>query len=194
MSNREVLVYEILGKFLDGCYVLDVGSGACRTIDALFKYAQIPWYMSIDYKVPPVIHKNVKGGYYMPLDILTEDIGHHDKSYDVVIMDIEPHGKEVEVYEKIKHLMKENHLCILKHVGKMDLYGAQLADKFIHNYIDRIADFYGECNFLDSTVEIRDIFILFGNDKTDNIRSLNTVGDPSPYIDASFQSYIKRTW
>jgi hypothetical protein len=38
--------------------------------------------------------------------------------YDIVVIDVEPHGREVEVYESKKYLT-DTHLVILKHIGQV---------------------------------------------------------------------------
>jgi hypothetical protein len=48
-----------------------------------------------------------------------EDVVKYDVQapYDIVVIDVEPHGREVEVYESIKKYLTDTHLVILKHIG-----------------------------------------------------------------------------
>lgn len=50
---------------------------------------------------------------------------------DIIIIDIEPHGKEWDVYERFLPYMKPCHIVILKCVAYIDLFGPQMALNFI---------------------------------------------------------------
>lgn len=150
MSIREAKLYEVLGRELttgvDGFNILDVGCGSGMTASRLLADIQTNvCYTSIDQSTYPtkVSHPMVKHDHFM-LDIF-QNIPPLPQCYDVVLIDIEPHGKEIEVYEKIKHVMKPSHLCILKHVCYIDLYGSYHADKFIGKYYDGICAFLKGC-------------------------------------------------
>jgi hypothetical protein len=81
--------------------------------------------------------------------------------------------------------MTEHHLCILKHVGFIDLYGCSHANRFMTRYEDSMSDYYGETIGLGviSMLEyVRDVFIIFGESKTTKNRDL-LCGDPRYYYE-----------
>jgi hypothetical protein len=188
MSYREILIYEKLGEYLSKgnkkLNVLDVGSGKLLTAEKLIKNTSfVNTYTAIDNKVDANdFAKNVKPYVetfeYHNLDIL-KDTFTSDTRYDIVFIDIEPHSHEIEVYENIKHVLSESHLCILKHVGSIDLDGSSLADKFLTKYEEQLSDYYGESSgYIISTLhQIRDVFVIFDTTKTTKIREL-LIGDP----------------
>lgn len=53
--------------------------------------------------------------------------------FDVLIVDIEPHGREVELVDMFEPYMKAEYLIIFKCIGTMDLYGSGLADKALRH-------------------------------------------------------------
>jgi len=87
--------------------------------------------------------------------------------YDVVIIDIEPHFNEIKIYEKIKQYMQPIHLCILKHIGSMDMFGSSYADKFLGHYIDQhiIYDYFPEACVGD---DFRDIVVIMTKTSIDS--------------------------
>jgi hypothetical protein len=89
--------------------------------------------------------------------------------YDIVLIDIEPHGREIDVYDKIRHLLKPTHMCILKHVASIDLVGAGYADAFIDEHRDTLWDFFGE-NDASSADGVRDVFVILSNEHTRDIK------------------------
>lgn len=50
---------------------------------------------------------------------------------DLMIIDIEPHGKEWEVYQKFLPYMNQTHMLILKCIGNMCSFGSEYAETFI---------------------------------------------------------------
>jgi len=57
--------------------------------------------------------------------------------FDVLIIDVEPHGKEMRIYDAVVPFLAKDHLVILKCVGCMDMYGSSLADTFIEKMRER---------------------------------------------------------
>ena len=203
MSYREVLIYTKLGEYLSNgkkLNVLDVGSGKLLTATKLIKGTSfVATYTAIDNQVDANDHAtNVKpyvaSFEYHKLDILTDDFA-TDKTYDIVMIDVEPHGKEIEVYERVKHALAESHLCILKHVGCLDMYGSCLADRFLAKYEDHMSDYYGESSrtILSILCQVRDVFILFDKTKTTNIRALLTCDPVFKYADESIKMFCRCT-
>lgn len=203
MSYREVLVYNKLGKYLSSgrkLNVLDVGSGKLLTAKKLIQNTSfVETYTAIDKNVDANEHGNVIKRFvtnfeYRKLDILDEDFS-TDTKYDIVMIDVEPHGKEIEVYERVKHALSESHLCILKHVGFIDLYGSCLADRFLQKYEDVVSDYYGECprTIISTLHEIRDIFIVFTPFKTTKIRNMLTCDPPHSYSNPDLKQFCRCT-
>jgi predicted O-methyltransferase YrrM len=175
LSIREADIYASLGKHLsqndnETC-VLDVGCGTGMTASKLLtNLSNATIYTSIDVKTFPekVAQMNPKNHTHIIRDIFDPDpVISNDPNtgepikYDIVFIDIEPHGKEIDVYEKICHLMKPSHLCILKHVAFIDLFRCMFADSFIDCYKDNIYDFFAEENGRPSHCNVRDVFVLF---------------------------------
>jgi len=113
--------------------VLEVGSGkASKTYRNLFGDTPHPQieYVTID--------KNPECNPTYVYDILdhapwTNMVAFLEPDYfDIVIIDVEPHGKEDEIYSRIKHAIKDPALVIFKCIGHMDMYGSSLAKKMLH--------------------------------------------------------------
>jgi hypothetical protein len=165
LSLRELYFFKTLGQNISGKTILDVGSGTLMTARAIIENCINPVsYTSIDRKEDPTITvskmiENNKISYsnHHHVDIFEIDIELKD-TYDIIIIDIEPHGKEIEVYEKFKKYMKSEHLIILKHIAFIDLFGSRFADIFIEKYNENIKDYFAERSL--KYDEIRDIFII----------------------------------
>jgi hypothetical protein len=198
-SYRELMIYEYIGQFLSSqttrttrkYNVLDVGSGELLTAQTLIKNTSfVGTYTAIDFKVDAHQHgKHVKPYVdefeYVNIDILKDEfMPHSDLLYDIVIIDVEPHGKEIEVYEKIKHFLNESHLCVLKHVGCIDLYASGLANTFLTKYEEELSDYYGESTglrYLSALHYIRDVFVIFDKEKSTRIRDF-LIEDPTYFM------------
>jgi SAM-dependent methyltransferase len=189
MSTGEVIVYNNLGKNMNIKSILDIGCGTGMTIKCLLKEVKSPVnYTSIDFKqIPDIENLKINTWKHIDQDFFEIDFSLFTDTYDIVIIDIEPHGKEIDVYEKLKHLMNVEHLCILKHVSYIDLYGACLADKFIHKYIREIKDYFAESNNC-SYSNIRDVFVIFGMNQDIQLQKL-AVGNLSNYVDKDIIGY-----
>lgn len=164
-NPESVAVYRGLSAGLSCCAVnvLDVGAGNLMTGRMLcLRNDNIKTYTAVDHKGCPVDHVQSISSCVQNVQIKKTDYRDlkdvPQNSHDVVIVDIEPHGHEVEVYEEVVKYMKPLHLCILKHVGCLDVYGSGLADKFLAKYLqdERVHDYFAE-----SDLEgLRDIFIV----------------------------------
>lgn len=191
-SYREALIYEHIGQFLSSqrkYNVLDVGSGELFTAQALIKNTSfVGTYTAIDFKVDAHQHNRHVKPYvdefeYVNIDILGQDFmpSNQNIMYDIVIIDVEPHGKEIEVYEKIKHVLNTSHLCVLKHVGCIDFYGCGLANRFLTKYEQEMSDYYGESTgprYLSPLHHMRDVFVIFDKEKSTRIRDF-LIEDPT---------------
>jgi hypothetical protein len=67
----------------------------------------------------------------------TKDLGSRSSNrFDLVIIDVEPHGREIDVYEKIVGHLADTHIVLLKHVCGIDIVGSAYADRFLAKYDD----------------------------------------------------------
>jgi hypothetical protein len=110
--------------------ILDVGCGDSRHFQAMSKGIdpeKITQYTTID-------KKSRDQGDHIQGDIfeLTPDaLQKYGADYDIVIMDIEPHGRELEVYDKVYPLLNTEHIVICKCIAFIDLYGPSMANRFL---------------------------------------------------------------
>lgn len=204
MSYREFLIYKQLGKYLSKSIVhkklnvLDVGSGKLHTAERLIKDTSfVGVYTAIDNIVDANEYSRnilpyVETFEYSNTDILKGDFT-SENIYDIVFIDVEPHSHEIEVYEKIKHCLAKSHLCILKHVGFIDLYGSSLADKFMTKYEEEMSDYYGETS--GKTIPIlsyvRDVFVIFDTHKTTNVRNMLRYDPPYTYVNKDIKQFCR---
>jgi hypothetical protein len=145
--------YKNIGKFaleeFENIAILEVGSGHCRTVPYLCSIESDIVYHSIDLKefsteLPHYIsHTHHKGCAFsedtdneIPIDF-----------FNILIVDIEPHGSEVQLLKKYEKFMKNNYIVILKCVGcMMSLFNEQFGKaalsylKYNHILIDYIAN------------------------------------------------------
>ena len=54
--------------------------------------------------------------------------------FDIIIVDIEPHGREWEVYQRFLANMKDEHILILKCIGNMDMF----VSSFVYKFMDSV--------------------------------------------------------
>ena len=147
----------------DPVYILDVGCGHKSTFNNLVKGNDVSRfkYTSIDKdaSVEPSIVADVFCEYDKQ-KIYTEL---QEYTYNVIIIDIEPHSKEIEIYELFKKFMKHDHLVILKCVGFIDFYGSFYADRFIKKLFDekQLVDYFAVSEL---NIMTRDVFIVVGHD------------------------------
>jgi hypothetical protein len=148
--------------------ILDIGSGRSATFNNLISKQNVTneiRYVSIDNKISTdetkaflidiqCLHTHI------PEDIFKLPLNwfNNHKRFDVVIIDVEPHGRELEVYDVIADSLADNHLIILKCVGMIDLMGTAFADRFISKMLSRqrLVDYFGVAN-LNLT---RDVFVI----------------------------------
>jgi hypothetical protein len=171
LSVRELHLYKELGKRVDGLSILDIGSGTCMTATAIIENcnSQIS-YCSIDKNIDPsdilqdlIIENKITNFEHYHHDVFEPDFDAKfslQNKYDIMLIDIEPHGREIDVYDKFKKFMNNEHLCILKHVAFIDLFGCAFADRFIEKYNYIIKDYFAE---RDSNDEIRDVLIIMNS-------------------------------
>lgn len=170
MSIVEGRLYNKLGELLgsNSLNILEIGSGTYRTTKALLKNVQNRCsYTSIDLTNPApsflssnVSQKHLNGDFF---NIPVSDIANNREVFNVVLIDIEPHGKEIDIYQKIRALTTKEHLCILKCVGFIDLLGDYYQRIFSDKYRASIV-----CSFSDPAPErsfsqVRDVFMVMTN-------------------------------
>ena len=199
---REHKLYQRLGQTLpDKVKILDVGSGeGMTTYVFLSKMKDINIeYVSIDKSREPT--RVIKAGFrnfkhtHMNVDIFDTELSIsllHD--FDIVLIDVEPHGKEIEVYEIIKNCMKKTHLCILKHVSFIDLYGSCLIDRFIHTYYNDVLDYFAEYD-QDWFKQVRDCFVVISSDHSKNIKCQDFAkGNVEKYVENGIRGYCLKCY
>lgn len=180
--------------------ILDVGCGRSKTGSLLVGSAEIEKYHGIDYidKSGEFLHnfqqKQIKELKFFQRDIYMDDLDdfEHD-TYDIVIIDVEPHGKEIEIYQKIHHLMKPAHFCLLKHIGYIDLYSSAFADYFLDKHINsgNIFDYFAEAGL---HIDTRDIFVIMSREETrlDAVCQRLARGEPTNWADPKHPKYVLR--
>jgi hypothetical protein len=166
--------YNALSAQLSSCdlHVLDVGAGELMTARMLSPLGNhnINTYTAVDHKDCPDEHvqtmtKRTQTFRVVPTDY-RELMGLPMDFYDVVIIDIEPHGEEIEVYRQVVKHLKPLHLCILKHVGFIDMCGCIYADEFLSKYIEdnKVYDYFAEYHI---DIGLRDIFVIMSRNNID---------------------------
>jgi len=76
---------------------------------------------------------------HITMDVFTDNVEQHMSSlkavqtFNVVILDIEPHGKEWEVYHSFLPYLEQDHVVILKCIGNMNLYASSMVYTFMDN-------------------------------------------------------------
>jgi hypothetical protein len=141
-----------------GLRVLDVGSGALRAglnvVDGLAGLAGVGVgvdYTCIDWRVDPRPHierllPSVATWRWHEVDVFSDDLPRalQGSTFDLVVIDVEPHGREVEAYEAVRPFLQPVHVCVLKHVGWVDTLGRACGDIFVRRYVDEgcVYDYY----------------------------------------------------
>ena len=160
--------------------ILDVGSGGMHTAKRLIKgLKHVDAYTCIDYKVFPIdnlskFSDHIKNFQYVDGDVQArKTVGElPENRFDIILIDIEPHGDEINIYETFLPMLKETHLCILKHVAHMDLYGGYLADKFLGKYVQaqNVVDYFA-LNWM--TQGFRDVFVIMSKSEVQTTGTCN---------------------
>jgi SAM-dependent methyltransferase len=179
MSHGEVKLYNNLGKLLTTkrqVHVLDIGCGKGMTVQCFLKDAITPIsYTSVDKnQKPDLLNDKIETRNHMKIDVfdvtdIELELELVPNTYDVIFLDIEPHGNEIQVYERFKPFMKSTHMCILKHVSWLDLFGSNFAENFIDKHYHQIVDYFAE-HTNDTLSETRDTFIIMNEFGTKNIK------------------------
>jgi hypothetical protein len=171
MSIFESNVIFMLGKYMtedvSELNILDVGSGSGMLANALLslvKTASVQvHYTSIDYKVKPTLEsvENVEHEHHSFDALVIDDselkkaLGER-KKYDLILIDIEPHGDEIRLYEKFRNFMKEEHICIIPHCFMQT--GPYFARPFLKKFIElgHMVDYYAQ----DYRNDSKDIYMV----------------------------------
>lgn len=206
MSIREVDIYTKLGCELTrnnkNISILDVGSGTGMTSTVLLSDIasdSLCKYVSIDNNTRPTVENNKNVDHiHLSIDIFDDEMYRQSKEvllqkFDIIMIDIEPHGCEIEVYEKLRGLMKPVHLCIFKHIAHMNTGGPYLADRFLTKYEDIVHDYFGEMSN-DMYNDVRDLFVIISSDcknKKDLKCSQLSNSTYSNYVNSDIKSFVK---
>lgn len=192
-TSYSVAVMTELGRQLERALgrpprILDVGCGARTTAGCLVAGVQRAEYACVDKKdpVPPPtalaaaeLRRACPDGWTeLCRDALVAQEGGGDEQeggagpwplpdahYDLVVIDVEPHGRECEVYDRVRRYLADTHVCLLKHVGFIDLFGSACADRFLNRHIydeRRVLDYYGVA--VHNRWEMRDVYVVMTRD------------------------------
>lgn len=159
--------------------VLDIGCGKDSSHFS-FMFANIDHeieYVSIDkesdtyFTAPEYLNQITRN--HITCDIFETDMitelmkKYPDDYFDIVLLDIEPHGKETEIYDLIYKYLNKNHIAIFECIAFIDLYGSAIGDKVIEHMETKgiLSDYFGvfEINYL-----TRDIVTIVTKDGQNN--------------------------
>lgn len=93
------------------------------------------------------------------------------RKYDILLIDIEPHGDECNIYNYYKPCLKSYHLVLISCVGCIGIVGSYFGNKFIEvnkNYI--------ECIIFSPTPEFRFLFLSM------SINTTSTINYYTPFL------------
>lgn len=198
------LFMEYIARSFGEMYVLDVGCDKCRHFRSMCKGINkdvISEYTTIDKKPVSEINSELLKEYpsichtHVETDIFTHagtdieyDLDLYLDLYDMVILDIEPHGKEIEVYNIIYPYLKDEHIVICKCIGYLDLYGSILANKFLDN-LKKQGILYTYFGVMDMNCNLTRDVVAIVNKKGCNYKGMvNKNGLKRKYVDESYYS------
>lgn len=97
-------------------------------------------------------------------DVDPSDVGPHGH-FDVMVLDVEPHGRERAIHDKFACRMTAPHLVVAKCIGFMDLYGSDLADRLLRHLAGKrvLRDYFewGHC------FDFRDVYCVIAEGPVD---------------------------
>lgn len=122
----------------------------------------VEWNKKILNKDIQVIERPLEHVHYQ-LDVfdgtINSELPHN--TFDLLIVDIEPHGREIELIDMFEPYMKDEYLIIFKCIGNMDLYGSTMADNVLKHLREtcKLCDMFAVtgCNSFELT---RDVFAV----------------------------------
>lgn len=160
--------------------VLDIGCGKDSSHFS-FMFANIDHdieYVSIDkesdtyFTAPEHLNHVIRN--HITCDIFETDVitelmkNYPDDYFDIVLLDIEPHGKETEIYDLFYKYLNKNHIAIFECIAFIDLYGSAMGDKVLDHMETKgvLSDYFGvfEINYL-----TRDIVAIVTKDMQNNL-------------------------
>ena len=126
--------------------VLDVGCGEHQRFFSSLSLDESRWdYCSVDLSTRPLsFGVHVVGDVFDP-----ETVKKLSGGFDVILIDVEPHGREFELYEALIRAGKlaRTHMVVLQCIGHMGTGGAYMADQFMdalsarHRVLSMLATF-----------------------------------------------------
>ena len=140
----EILFNNNLGKYLSKnklTKILEVGCGNYKYsgFNIINKNNGMFEYYGIDTR--DIINENYT---IIKIDIFEENVIEKlnqrlcDNYFDVLIIDVEPHGREIQIHDIVSKYMKKNeYLCILRCIGHMDMFGSNAGNYFINEMVKR---------------------------------------------------------
>lgn len=186
---------KILGSnlFCKRLHVLDVGSGKSSTSRTIAGDHEVGKYHSIDWGMEESRFEGKSNDIkHYRMDVYGHDVTKDMplNTFDVIIIDIEPHGQEIFIYTKLRPAMKATHMCVLKHIGSLDS-GSHMADRFLGHFIDtrNVHDYFAETSL---NRGYRDVFVVMSKDpvRLDGKCQRLAVGEPSRWVDPDLRGFV----
>lgn len=87
-----------------------------------------------------------------------------DHRFDVMIIDAEPHGREISIFEKFRPRLAPESLLVAKCIGSMNTGGAYMAEWLARHLVDNrcLRDYYFPAH-----VDHRDVYFVVSQGRTD---------------------------
>lgn len=168
-------------------HVFDVGSGKSSTSRIIAGDHEVGKYHSIDWGMEESRFEGKSNDIkHYRMDVYGHDVTKDMplNTFDVIIIDIEPHGQEILIYTKATHM------CVLKHIGSLDS-GSHMADRFLGYFIDtrNVYDYFAETSL---NRGYRDVFVVMSKDpvRLDGKCQRLAVGEPSRWVDPDLRGFV----
>lgn len=108
--------------------ILELGSGSYETFKNLTTgIKRSISYHSVDKKPSPAL-LSVDCHVHNIADVFVDTVELPKDYFNVLVVDIEPHGREIELLDRFEPCMQNEYTIILKCIGDMDVYGSGYAD------------------------------------------------------------------
>lgn len=179
----EIVLYNLLMEYVlannPSVSILDVGSGTseqfrimCTGLDT----SRIATYTTIDKKPSSEIHNILYKEYpeiqsrhkHIEVDVFNskDELRDCQNQFDILIMDVEPHGKEIDVYNIVYPYMRNEHIVICKCIGFIDLFGSAMANRLLL-HMQAMSILHSSFGCCDINYLTRDIIAIVNKNKTE---------------------------
>lgn len=141
--------------------ILDVGCGKKTTFSNI-AFGHDParfLYTSID--KDPDVNAHICADVFTDMDAIRTRLG--SQRFDMLILDIEPHGNETELYDAFKEYMANEYMVVFKCIAAMDMFQTSYADRALRHMMDNgdLVDFFAVSELNEMT---RDVFAVGSKD------------------------------